>query len=224
MGTATVTHHRQVFVGLGNGVLRQRVVLEGLNRCTREPTAVDENLALVALNGDAVVGVVADDELNITRIGNLKQEICCRVVAVPLDGHPILETDWMFGCAGNPGRAAVLPGLASLLKSPGSDIDVVRPPVRQLAAGILVPPTKLIVAVGVWPGTSLFPIPVLGCSPLEEAVVNRRCRPQPTIPVEALGHLGHWQRTAGGCSADRRGHLFDFPHPTCSHQGDRLDE
>ena len=94
---------------------------------------------------------------------------------------------------------------------------MMRPPVGQLATGVLIPPTELVMAVGVRPGPALVAVPVLGGWPLEETVIDRRSRAQPAIPVEFLRHLGNRESTVGGSPANRGSDPLDFPHPTGGH-------
>ena len=74
MSASAIAHHRQVLVGLGDGVLRQRVILKGFDRSTGETTSVDKDFAFVAFNGHTIVGVVPDDQFDIARIADIEEK------------------------------------------------------------------------------------------------------------------------------------------------------
>ena len=80
---------------------------------------------------------------------------------------------------------------------PLRDVVVVRAPVGHLAAGELVPPAELVVAVGV---AREAPADLL--LGLQEAVVHLGRRTQPEVPVESLRHVGLGDRRAGRVGAD----------------------
>lgn len=78
-------------------------------------------------------------------------------------------------------------------------------PVGELAAGVLIPPAKLIVA-------ALFP------------VIDLRRLSQPHIPVQVARRFGHRERSTGGSSVDADHDLFDVTQQPFLHHIDGSQE
>ncbi len=93
---------------------------------------------------NAVVAAAGDDHLDAVGELALHGEVVGRVVAVVHGGIAVLERHRMLGVgAVDLDRAHAL---LVLIDGPSGDVDVVGPPVGELAAGVFVPPAELVVA------------------------------------------------------------------------------
>ena len=216
MALPLVVLHGQVLVDLGDGILRERVVLQVIDRAARELAAAHEDPPLFSLDEHAVVGVVADEELRAAGVIDVEQEGRRRVVAVLFDSHTIAERNRVHGRAPDRSRPRCLPVEG---QRPDGEIHVVGAPVGELAPRILVPPAKFIVTVGLF-----FAFLADDCGIVKKPVVAGRRGPEPAVPVEPLGHRGHRDRSARRRPADRRLHLRDPAETPLGHDGHRLGE
>ena len=94
---------------------------------------------------------------------------------------------------------------AIFINGPQSNINVVSTPVRELAAGILIPPTEVVV-------TSLLDI------------VHQRSLTEPHVPVEVSRWVRLFERSADIASTNPDGHLCDLAKKSPAHQIDGSQE
>ena len=151
---------------------------EIIDRLAAQPPSIHEDATFRPFNQDAIVPIVLDRQLNPIRIDGSNRELGRGVVAVILEWLAISELDRMLDEVGMDFDGAGF----CLVDRPSRDVDVVSTPVGELAAGVLVPPSKLIVtarpALDFIVGAGQIPILGLGC------------RTEPEIPVEIGRDLG----------------------------------
>ncbi len=144
-----------------------------------------------------------------------------RVVAVALHRHAVLERHRMLRRSADQGRAC---RLAIEHERPGGDVHVMGAPVGELAARVLIPPAKLVVAVRIRLRQLLLAVLVFRGRPLQKPEVGRRHLALPAVPVEPLRHRSRGNRRARRRRADRRLHPLDPAEPPFGDERHRGNE
>ena len=170
------------------------------DRLTGDLASADKDAAFAAFKEDAVVAAAGDVHLDAAGELALHGEVVRRVVAIGHGRITVLVLDRMLRVGAvefdwpHP-RFVVADG-------PRRDIDVVRTPIRELAAGVLVPPTELVVAALV-----------------DE--IDDRSLPLPGVPIELLRWLALRKRAADITAADADRDLLDVAEQTFLDHVDR---
>ena len=174
--------------------------------------AADEDFAALAFDPNAVARAIADDEDGAVGISAGDIEFRGGVVLIVDRRTAVFEGDGQVGDGFDAQGAGVVHA-----HRPLRDVDVVRAPVGELAAGVFVPPAEFVMrAAG---GVAR----VRGARAALNVIDQRRLA-LPHFPIQDVGDRHFRQRRARLHVADRAGDLADFAELAGVGQGDGLEE
>ncbi len=213
MSGTFIAFHRQSLVDLADCVFGKRIIGQVFDRLTNQLFPIHKDAAFVAFDQDTVVGVVANDHLGATGIRHVEQEVRRGVVAIILGCISIFEFNRMLRFAADRNWTR---SLAIQLECPVTDVDVMRTPVGQFAAGVFIPPSELVVTVGIAATLAIFAAQV---SVVDLGVPDRAIDPSSVPAVHRQPEWRDWSgATDGGLNA------VDFSESTFGDDRHRFDE
>ena len=174
-----------------------------VDRLAGDLAAVHEHAAFGTFKEDAVISSAGDVHLDAAREFALHREVVRRVVAVVDRGVAVFVFDGMLGVGAvnfDWSHACFV-----MTDRPCCDVDMVRTPVGELAAGVFVPPTELVVTAFV-------------------DVTHDRSLAEPHVPIELLRRFTLRERSADVTTVNANGDFLNVAEQTFLDHVDRSQE